>query len=273
MQNTATSPDAYADWFRHYVATFTSGSEEDRRNLALKEEHTWRVQADALVITDGLGLGGRDRLLAGLIALLHDVGRFPQYRDHRTFRDSDSMNHAALGARVLLEHHVLRGLPKEEQELVVRAVALHNVFVLPADLEERLARHVRIVRDADKLDIWRIFAELFDLPPDDRPSAAGLGLPETPGYTPGVLALLAQRSLVQLKELRCLNDFKLLQLSWIYDLNHLPALRLLRERDLIGRISRTLPQDTAVLEALDGLRKYLNGRIGPRTGVKRPFLP
>lgn len=263
MRSKASEAVPYADWFRHYVETFAGGSEEDRRNLALKEEHTWRVQADALAIADGLGLGGRDRLLTALIALFHDVGRFPQYRDHRTFRDSDSVNHAALGARVLLEHQVLRDLPKEDQELVVRAVALHNVFVLPDGIEDRLARHVRIVRDADKLDIWRIFTLVFDLPPDERPSAAGLGLPETPGYTAGVLAQLEQRSMVQLKDLRCLNDFKLLQLAWIYDLNHLPALRLVRERDVIGRLARTLPQDPAVRKALDGLQRHLDGRIGP----------
>lgn len=261
LQHPGTGRDE--NWFQQYVATFAGESEEDRKNLALKEEHTRRVLTDALAIADGLRLTGQDRRLTALVALFHDVGRFPQYRDHRTFRDSVSVNHAALGARVVIEHKVLRDLPKDEQELIVRAIALHNVFVLPGGLDERLALHVRIVRDADKLDIWRIFTEVFGLPAEDRPSAAGLGLPETPDYTATVLARLQHRAMVQLADLRCLNDFKLLQLAWIYDLNFVPSFRLVQERDLIGGLALTLPHDQAIRSALDDLRQYVKGRFGP----------
>jgi hypothetical protein len=251
----------YRKWFDGFVGTFRSGSDADRRNIALKEAHTHRVRENARQIAGGIGIGREERSLAEVVGLLHDVGRFPQYRDHRTFRDSESVNHAALGAQVLIEQGILRGLGKEEQDLIVRAVALHNVFVLPAGLDRRLDLHARIVRDADKLDIWRIFTEVFSLPAADRPSAAGLGLPETPDYAPGVLACLRERRMVKLADLRSLNDFKLLQLAWIYDLNFAPSLRMVTERSLIDGIAATLPADGPIAAALGSLRQYVDERL------------
>jgi hypothetical protein len=251
----------YVSWFSHYCRSFYSDTDEDQRNIVLKEEHTLRVRDNTLRIADGLGLTRDDRVLTEVIALFHDVGRFPQYRDFRTFRDSESVNHAALSAKVLLEQNVLSGLPKGEQEIVVRAVTLHNVFTLPEGLDERTKLHARLVRDADKLDIWRVFIELFDLPEIERPKAAGLGLPETPEYAPGILEQLRRREMVRLTSLGTLNDFKLLQLAWIYDLNFVPSLRVLRERDIITRLSATLPADDAVRSSVDAVRQYVDERL------------
>jgi len=248
-------------WFDRFCRSFAMPVREDQRNLDLKEEHTGRVRKNALRIAAGLGLDAQDAALAEIIALFHDVGRFPQYRDYRTFRDSESVNHAALGAKVLIEQDALADLPKSEQDLVVRAVTLHNVFTLPRSLEPRTALHARIIRDADKLDIWRIFAEILEQPGAERPSAAGLGLPETPEYAPGILEQLRRREMVRLTSLGTLNDFKLLQLAWVYDLNFLPSLRMVRERGVIGRLSATLPGDDAVLSAVDAVRQYVDERI------------
>jgi HD domain len=252
---------ACSAWFDRYVRSFTTSVGEDQRNFDLKYEHTVRVRGSALHIAAELGLAQQDTALAGIIAQYHDVGRFPQYRDYRTFRDSESVNHAALGAAELIRRDALTELPPEERHLVVRAVALHNVFLLPGGLAPRTALHARLVRDADKLDIWRIFTEILALPGPERPSAAGLGLPETPAYTPGILEHLRRREMVRLASLNTLNDFKLLQLAWVYDLNFLPSLRLVRERDVIGRLSATLPADAALRSAVDAVRRYVDERL------------
>lgn len=257
----------YLDWFAGFCRSFATPVAEDQRNLDLKEEHTGRVRENALRIAADLGLDEQDTALAEIIALLHDVGRFPQYRDYRTFRDSASVNHAALGAKVLIERRALANLAAKDRDVVLRAVTLHNVFTLPQSLDPQTALHARIVRDADKLDIWRVFAEILVLPGAERPSAAGLGLPETPGYAPEILQQLRRREMVRLKSLGTLNDFKLLQLAWVYDLNFLPSLRMVRERSIIDRLSATLPGDAAVLSAVDAVRQYVEERIAERPGA------
>lgn len=248
-------------WFDDYVSRFLSGTADDNKNIMLKKEHTHRVRENALQIAKGFPLDEEDTALAEVIALFHDIGRFPQYRTYRTYRDSDSVNHAVLGARILIENKLLSKLQKEEQFRIVRAVALHNVFQLPQTMDKKDLLHAKIIRDADKLDIWRIFIEILNLPEKERPTAAGLGLPDLASYSPNVLHHLHSREMVKLSELKTINDFKLLQLAWIYDLNFIPSLRLAKERDIIGRLSETLPQEKEIQTAVYAVESYLNERL------------
>ena len=94
--------EQYRTWFSRFVQVHSSADGRDQQNILLKEEHTHRVCDNTRRIAAGLSLDADDAALAEAIALFHDVGRFPQYRQYRTFQDSISVNHAALGARVLL---------------------------------------------------------------------------------------------------------------------------------------------------------------------------
>jgi len=248
-------------WFTRFVQQHAETDAGDQRNILLKEEHTRNVCGNARRIAAELGLDARAAGLAEVIALFHDVGRFPQFRRYRTFQDSRSVNHAVLGAKVLLEGHVLQDLPQRERSLVIRAVTLHNVFTLPPVLDSEVLLQAKVVRDADKLDIWRVFIELTGTDAADWPSAAGLGLPDGPEHSPGVLASLERREMVRLTSLRTLNDFKLLQLAWIYDLNFAPSLRMALERDVIGRLSRTVPRTRSVERAIGNHRQYVHERL------------
>jgi hypothetical protein len=251
----------YRAWFSRFVQEHATRNEQDQRNIRLKEEHTTRVCANARRIAAGLGLNVQATALAEVIALFHDVGRFPQYVLYRTFEDSRSVNHAVLGAKVLLERNVLRGLPVRERSLIVRTVALHNVFILPSRLDVEVRLYAEIVRDADKLDIWRVFIKLSDREAADWPSAAGLGLPDTREYSTEVLASLERREMVRLTSLRTLNDFRLLQLAWIYDLNFAPSLRMVIERSIIEQLAASIPQTNEISRAVGNLRNYVNERL------------
>lgn len=258
--------EGYRAWFSRFVEEHREPDDAHQRNILLKEGHTREVCANAGAIAAGLGLDGPSAALAGAVALFHDAGRFPQYRRFRTFQDSVSANHAVLGATELLAQKVLAGLPPRERSLIVRAVTLHNVFTLPPLPDRELDLHARIVRDADKLDIWRVFIEYFSLPPAERPSAAGLGLPDTPELSPGILAALERREMVRLTSLRSLNDFRLLQLAWIYDLNFAPSFRMVLKRGVIDRLSAGIPRSPEVVRALDSLREHVAERTGGTEG-------
>ncbi|GFE58072.1 HD domain-containing protein [Geobacter sp. AOG1] len=234
------------DWFDRYCRTFYVDDAEAQRNIALKEEHTRRVCANMELLVESLGLEEGSRRLAMTVALFHDVGRFEQYRRYGTFKDADSVNHAALGARVLAEERVLDRLPTAEQSLIVRAVALHNAFILPADLDSTTGLYVRLIRDADKLDIWRVFLDYYRAPAEERASAVSLGFADRPACSPDVLACLREGKMVNLSQLATLNDFKLLQLSWVHDLNFPASFRLAREQGYLAGIAATLPAVPAV---------------------------
>jgi hypothetical protein len=246
-------------WFDSYCESFRSADSELQRNFDLKEIHTRKVCEAARLIAGNEE--PRRLMLAETAALCHDLGRFPQFREYRTFKDSDSVNHAQLSAEILKQGQLLDFLPKEERQAVITAVRLHNVFQVRAGLSPQTEDLLRIVRDADKLDIWRVFIEYYNAPEEERASAAGLGFADLPTCSPDVLAAVASGELVPLSILKTLNDFKLLQLSWLYDINFRTTLCLIKERGVLEQLAATLPKEEPVHEALSSVFGYLERRL------------
>ncbi|UFS69076.1 HD domain-containing protein [Geomonas sp. RF6] len=249
----------FRTWFSSFCDSYREDDPEAQRNLDLKELHTLKVCEGARLIASGGS--ARRLLLAESAALFHDLGRFPQYRKYRTFKDSESVNHAHLSAQILSESGLLERLTPEEGESVLCAVRLHNAYLVPDDLTPQAADLLKIVRDADKLDIWRVFQEYYEAPADEKASAVPLGFPDEPRCSGEVLETLSSGRMVALSQLRTLNDFKLLQLSWVYDINFTATLSLVQERSLIDGVSATLPRKEGVLAAVERVKRYVEERV------------
>lgn len=248
--------------FSSYVRRFYTGDEGDQRNIALKEDHTERVCENIVQIAREGSLQAQDIPLVAAAALFHDVGRFPQYAQYGTFRDSMSVNHGKLGAEVLEQEGMLSSLTERERHLVIHSVRFHNAFALPDGSDETERLFLKMLRDADKLDIWRVFADYYESPVSMRASAAGLDLPDLPEYSGEVLRTLLNEKMVTLSMLGTLNDFRLLQLSWIYDLNFASSFRLLLKRKLIERISGALPPDERLADAVARVTRHARAMSG-----------
>ena len=242
---------ALINWFDDYVAPFMDTDEEGAKNIQLKIEHTRKVCEAMALLSEGEGLSENESRLAAAVALLHDVGRFSQYRRWRTFRDTDSDNHARLAIDVMREEGALAGLEPAEQLLIEEAVRFHNMLEPPVKIQSPTRLYIDLIRDADKLDIWRVFVELLALPPEERPSAATLGLADLPdGVNEQCIAALDSGSIVRLDTITCLNDFKLLQISWVYDLSFATARRVLYKRGYIPSLAATLPKRADIAAAV-----------------------
>jgi putative nucleotidyltransferase with HDIG domain len=248
-------------WFQNYVRSCSSSVPDDQRNIAIKEMHTHEVCSNAVRIAKDLGLDRRDAALAEIIALFHDVGRFSQYRHYKTFDDSISINHAVQGAKLLVEHEVLHDLPKQDQDIVIRCVTLHNVFSLPESLNERSLLFAKLIRDADKLDIVRVVIEYCKQDKRDRAEAVALGLPDVPDYSPAVLACLTRGELARKEALTTLTDFKLLQLAWFYGLNFTCSLQMVDERGYIATLAAMLPRGRDIDGAVRIVSDYVRGKL------------
>ena len=69
---------------------------------------------------------------------------------------------------------------------------------------------------------------------------------------------MKNEKMVQISTLKTLNDFKLLQLAWIYDLNFASSLRILESRQYIDDIAATLPRTKEIIGALATLQRYVD---------------
>jgi len=126
--------------------------------------HTFHVAQIARRIAEGVT---RPELVgfAWLLGLLHDIGRFEQVRRYGTFVDGQSVDHAELGADLLFREGLIDrfpadGLPEGWRRTAEAAIRLHNKLTLPEGLDGDDLALCRILRDADKLDIFRVITQV-----------------------------------------------------------------------------------------------------------------
>ena len=251
-------------WFADYVKTFQSDVPEDQLNIDLKEKHTRLVCEEIIDIGRSLALSDSDLRLAEVTALFHDVGRFEQYARYRSFLDIKTENHALLGIRIIQTNHVLDAIDEETSDLIFYAISNHNRACLTNNGSERQLFFTKLLRDADKLDIWRVVTEYYRDDNGKQNGALELNLPDTPGISEGVYKDLMEGKIVKAEHLINLNDFKLLQIGWVFDLNFLKTLQLVRERKYIEKIYKVLPESDKVSKVYKTVLDYLEKTIAER---------
>lgn len=129
--------------------------------IYLKYVHTMQVAKICERIAVSLGLGRGDIDLAWELGMLHDVGRFQQIRVYQTFIDGISVDHAEYGADILFKEGLIKDFDSdsEQYDLIEKAIRCHNKYRLPEGMTEREVMFCQILRDADKVDIFRVNAE------------------------------------------------------------------------------------------------------------------
>jgi putative nucleotidyltransferase with HDIG domain len=143
--------------FNKYVADF----DPNNGRIKLKIEHIKRVAKLSKYIAEKLQLNEEQINLAVLIGYFHDIGRFMQAKIYDTFSDKDSINHAELSYKVLFEDKLIEKFKVEEKyyNIVKKAILNHNKIAIEDGLNDEELLFSKIIRDADKLDIFQIICE------------------------------------------------------------------------------------------------------------------
>jgi putative nucleotidyltransferase with HDIG domain len=247
------------DRFEDYNKRFSSFDAVVKENIDLKLEHTRRVREEILDIGRSLGLAVEDLQLADAIALLHDIGRFEQYSRYRTFVDHKSEDHGNLGVKVIREEGLVDGLELEDAAVILCTVGFHNRAELPEEATGRSLFFLKLLRDADKVDILRVLTEYYQKAETGRNRSIELGLSLDDRVSDNVYDALMNGRVARTKDLKTLNDFKLLQIGWVYDLNFPRTFQLFGERGYLPRIRDALPRDSAWIdEVYERAFAYLN---------------
>ncbi len=251
-------------WFADYVRRFDTRDPEVQKNMDLKETHTRRVCENILDIGESHGLSSRDLCVAEASALLHDIGRFEQYRRYRTFVDAKSENHAALGVKIIKEHRILDDIEPAASDIILGAVACHNRLAVPDGGDPQFLLTLKMLRDADKLDIWRVVTEYYQSAADDRNQAVELDLPDSDEISDPICGALMRGGPVRMADLKTLNDFKLLQMGWVYDVNFPRTFRIILEKEYLEALRDALPKNSdRVKTVYRQVRMFLEKKIDP----------
>lgn len=237
-------------WFAEYVGGFYTGDSELKRVAGMKERHTARVCMMVRRLGGALKLPARELALAESMALLHDVGRFPQYARYRTFRDMDSENHALLGLRVINRNRLLSAFSPAERRHIARAVAFHNAARIPDLPDPQSLRYLKLLRDADKLDILKVMIGYYGKRRIQENVVSEFEVTSGNGCSPGVVAALREGRVVPFAATRTVNDVRLLYISWVFDLNFPVSFREVRRGGYLARLASPLPEAGVVQEVI-----------------------
>jgi hypothetical protein len=249
------------EWFSDYIKGFYGIDDFCDANFHLKEEHSKRVCVEMGYLTGQLGLDENDGSLAEMIALLHDVGRFEQFRRYRTYHDPKSVNHSDLGVEVLDDAGILNGLDVDEREIIRSAIRYHGIKEVPA-VDERTELFCKLIRDADKIDIYFVVTDYYRQyreNPDEF--KLEIELPDSSGYSMSIVETVLRAERVDYNYLTNWNDMKILQLGWVYDINFVASLRRIRERGFLEKVAEFLPSDENINRVLETVIGYAEKRI------------
>ena len=214
--------------FKEYVKKYNSEDEK----IKIKIVHIEKVAENSKRIAQNLGLSQEDVELAELIGLLHDIGRFEQVRLYHTFVDKDSINHGKYGAKILFEDGLIRNFIKDNKfdKIIKLAIVNHNRADIEEDLTERERLHAKIIRDADKTDIFRILIsggkkaiwEKADLS-DDKISDE-------------IYREFVEDKRINYKERKTSADILVSHFNYVYDLNFPETRKIIRDNKYIDKL-------------------------------------
>lgn len=237
--------------------------------LQVKLTHTRQVLANAAILVKAREhplLVGDTARAALLAALYHDVARFEQFTRYGTFRDADSVNHGALGAQIIRRQGFLDTEPPYIRRLARIGVCLHNRYRLPK-LGTVEGVVTAVVRDADKIDIFRVMAQHLNaaVPSGD----VLLHVKNEPdAWSPAVADMIMHGQVPNYADLHYVNDFRMLLVSWLRDLGFSGSCRRLAETGTVEPVLQGLPDSPAFAPMRDRLCRLLDdARHGKLSGI------
>ena len=250
------------EWMAAYMKSFYSDDAEVQRGILIKEKHTGYVTANCVELAKFLKLSTHDTELAEIIGLFHDVGRFYQYKIYKTFNDADSEDHADLALKVIDELEFFNELSAQDFDVVKFAIQNHNKkLIAPCD-DERKIFFAKIIRDADKLDIYRVLEPfLAQSAADKMPNFIKATSRLVAEISPDFVENFVTGNQADYRKIRTNGDRKIVRLMWIYDINFSWTMQKIVERGYIEKIVSNLPMDEKIAEGVRRLRLHVDKKL------------
>lgn len=263
--------------FAEYVRNYDPSDEK----IKLKIDHTYRVAGLCQRIAESLGLSEPDVDIAWLLGMLHDIGRFEQIRCFGTFNDVQSVDHAEFGADLLFKEGLIRKFAEgyyeecelarsgnEEAEQIIKnnehhnkdtgliemAIRQHNKYRVKEDLTERQRMFCDILRDADKVDIFKVNADIpmeiiYDVTTEELKNGV---------ITKEVLESFYKKETVLKSVRRSAVDNIVGHISLLFELVYKESYRQAKEQGYVYKLLDFKSDVPEVNAEFDDMRKYVD---------------
>ncbi len=214
--------------FKEYLKSY----DVNNGSIALKIRHTYEVIRKSEYIALGLNLDEENIELAKMIALLHDIGRFEQIKVYKEF-DDKKIEHAEFGIKVLFEDNLIRNYIADTKydKIIQKAIYNHNKFKIEDNLDDIELLHCKIIRDADKLDNFRVKKE--DEIEDSFPVIYNAKTINYEKISTKVYEDFMKHQCIKLNDRKTMIDYWVCIIAFIFDLNFNISLKYVKENNYI----------------------------------------
>lgn len=249
---------AFKDFLEEYKDKSDLGFE-------LKIVHTYHVAENAKKIAQELNLGKEDIDLAELIGILHDIGRFEELKITKEL-NSVKFDHAGDGSKMLFEKGMIRKFIEDNQydNIIKRAIENHSKLEIEKDLDERTLLHSKIIRDADKIDNYRVKKDekieaIFPKRVNKKEDM------EESKLSDKVYNTILDKKCVDIHDRVTPLDFWVCILAFTFDLNFDASYKIVKENDYINvLVDRFKYRDEETKNRMEKVRKIINRYINEK---------
>ena len=208
----------------------------DIRKTAIERKyyHSLRVMDLSILISRYLGLDDKDITLASIIGLLHDYARFEQWTKYKTYRDKDSIDHGDLAVKRLFDDNEIMDydLDVNDYDTVYTAIKYHNKIAIPYSLGNRSKLFCKIIRDADKLDIFYVLLT------DDIKNTYGCSAEEMKNetFSDEIINEFKVNHEIDYQKRNTYGDIWISHMAYVFDFYYKSSYIVIKEKDYINKL-------------------------------------
>ena len=235
---------------------YTEKFDFEKEGIKRKQLHSLRVMEECKKVAKALKLNKEEIELAELIGLLHDIGRFEQYNRENEQCNEMLLDHANLGVEVLVKDDYIKKYIDDKYyiPIILKAIKNHNKLKIEDDLNEEELLYAKIIRDADKLDIFYEGVEIYWNTKKEKENIEN-----------SKISSKIEEQLKNEKQVKKLGnerndtvDSLLMLLSYIYDINFRETLEIIDKENYVNKILNRFDfKDEKTKEQIEELKEIL----------------
>lgn len=215
--------------FKEFIKKYDINQER----IQLKIAHMMRVMEVNIQFAKWQNLDNENIELAGIIGLLHDIGRFYQVEKYDTFIDALSIDHCKAGVDLLFKENLIEYFVpnKKFHHIIEKAIENHGKFEIESGLDELTLLHCKLIRDSDKTDIYEVMLR-------DNPDTVFDGHSnKDDNFNQNVIDDFYKHVMVKKSDVLSVLDDYVRKLAFIYNYYFNKNLQYVKDKDYLNRMT------------------------------------
>ena len=234
--------------FDNYVKEYDLNEQKSKA----KYYHSYKVKDLMIKLATTLGLSDKEIEVAGVIGLLHDIGRFEQIKKTGSFSDiKTGIDHADESCVYLFDKGHIKDFYDDENyyEIIKDAIKNHNKYVIDDKVTGENLLFSKMIRDMDKVDIFRVVLEVYSYEYDKDDVSID------------VLNEFNKEQTIDSKLLKTRTDRLYSLLAFIYDINFKESFKILKDSKNFDNVFTVINAKEDSKQELENIKNKLNNYI------------